>query len=479
MDVSANTSTGGSVSGLPRRRRKASKAGPGLCVVRAAALAVLLLSPSGCGPNVAQASRDLAKKITLAGTRPAPPPETGEPAPRRVYLDASLSMRGFAAFEEGTTFGTLVEGLGDDLPGCQLYKYGQRGRGPAPDGAALIQAARFGRELRRPQFYDLDYNPDDRLLTQLAEEESPAFSVLITDGVYSVPDGATSPPIVEAVNKWFDRGYAFGIFVFKSPFRGTIYAENRPVGVPNVSVGERPFYAFVLSPSERELNAFWQKLHQRMPQARAILFSDSSVVTKVDFSERTKGTYSFQRPPGAPYHWHMLDADAFGDGGRAAVDYVVSYIVAPDYPVSEFRFDLAATYYRWDGNRFVEVKGGPAAGFDHKFGEVTMQDASAAEPATRPGAEGQRTAKPKPNLKIVYPKDPEGAYGFYHLRLVGSPKSLRTDIRDLSTRDDTDPRNAGSTFRFYELVNAITEIHFGRLRAAKNSPALFVTIANR
>lgn len=469
MRASANTSKCRTLCGLTGRR---------LRLARGLALAALLLSCAGCTPKSAQASRDLARKIALSLPKPVTPAEPAAAAPRRIYLDASLSMKGFTGAGENTTFSALVEGLGDDLPGCQLYKYGQRGKRAPANGAVLIQAARFGRELRQSQFYDLDYNPDDRLLAQLAEEEQPAFSVLITDGVYSVPDGATSPPIVAAIDRWLDRGYALGIFVFKSPFRGTIYAENRPVSVPNVSVGERPFYAFVLSPDARALSSFGQKLKDRLPQTRAILFSDRSVEMKVDFLEQTKGTYSFLRPPGEAYRWHMLDSEVFGDGGRAAVDYVVKYRIAPDYPVSEFRCDLNVTYYRWDRQRFVESKEGPPAGFDHKFDEGEIQEMGAADAAARPAAERARAARPRPSLKIIYPKDSTGDYGFYYIKPVLSPRSLRPDIRDLSTRDDTDPANAGSTFRFYELLNAITEVHFNKRLAAATSPPLFVTIAN-
>lgn len=438
----------------------------------------MLMLSTGCGgPNAAEASREMAKKLT---PNPTPPIAILPDAPRRVYLDASLSMKGFTSVEEGnTTFGQLVEGLGDDLPGCQLYKYGQRGRQQVADGVSFIESARFGRELRQPKFYDLDYNPDDRLLTHLAEEEQPAFSVLITDGVYSVPDGTTSPLVVEAIKKWIDRGYALGIFIFKSPFRGTIYAENRPVSVRDISVRERPFYAFVLSPSMRELNGFGQKLQQRIPEVRAILFSDNSVEMNVDFLEQMKGTYSFKRPPGEAYHWHMLDADIFGADGRAAVDYIMSYKVAADYPVSDFRVDISAVYYRWDGKRFVKVKEGPPRGFDYKFDE-SKSLAAAAVPAvsTQAGTDRKRVAKPQPNLKIFYPKDSGSSHGFYQIKLLVSPKSLRPDIQELSTRDDSDPANAGNTYRFYELVNAITEIHFNKRLAMKISPPLFVTISN-
>src|SRR5215212_3386893 len=157
----------------PSRRRRLKRSGPLLLL-----LALVAMTPS-CDTKVAQASRDLAQKKVQSL-----PPRTVGPAPdvpvvaRRVYLDATLSMKGFASVSGETPFSALVEGIGDDVPGCQVYKYGQKGHKPEEDAAALTREVRFGRELRQPQFYDLDYNPDDRLFESLAEEDPPAFSVL-------------------------------------------------------------------------------------------------------------------------------------------------------------------------------------------------------------------------------------------------------------------------------------------------------------
>ena len=461
--------------GAPSTWRRFKRSGPLLLFLGLAAMTLSCVGDS----NVAQASRDLAKKNVQSLPPRATGPSPGVPVnAQRVYLDASLSMKGFANVPGDTPFSALVEGIGDDIPGCQVYKYGQMGHQPESDSAALIREIRFGRELRQPQFYDLDYNPDDRLFARIAEEDPPAFSVLITDGVYSVPLGATSPPVVEALQKWIDRGYAFGVFVFKSPFNGTIYAEHGPARLPDISVPERPFYAFVLSPNIGELRNLRDKLQRRIPGMLPIIFSEDAVDLRVNFQELTKGTYSFKRPPSEPYHWHMFSADLFESGSRATVGYTLSYQVAPEYPVAEFKADLMVDYYRWNGSQFVKVKEGPVQGFDYKFDGITMPVAQREGAGGQPGPGGKRPAAPPPNLTIFYPQDSGGRYGFYDIKFLVLPKSLRPEIQELSTRDDSDPANAGKTFRFYELLNAISEIHFKKRLAAKTSPPLFVTISN-
>jgi hypothetical protein len=62
--------------------------------------------------------------------------------------------------------------------------------------------------------------------------------------------------------------------------------------------------------------------------------------------------------------------------------------------------------------------------------------------------------------------------------LVPSIKSLRQSILDLSTRDDSVKENADKTYRFYEFINALSEVHFKTRLADKASPYLFFTLMN-
>jgi hypothetical protein len=428
---------------------------------------------SGCGKDVVQVSRGLASSLTPPPT-PAPPAVAGRSEIRRVYIDASESMEGFASASASTPYAKLIEGLGYDLDGAVVYKYGQEGRQEVRGVDQLVTKSQFGRDLISPGFYDRDFNPDALLITHLAGEEQLAFSVLITDGVYSVQGGNNSSQVVEAIGKWLDRGGAFGIFALKSPFRGNVYAERRPVTVPNVSVSARPFYAFVFSPTVKELRNLEEKLRARSLDMLSFVLADDVVHTIVDFDEATKGTYSFVKPRDEPYHWHMLSADIFAEHNPAAVGYHVSYLTTPDYPASNYRVDLSADYYRWnrDTESFEKVNEGPPGGFNFK-----LEDG-------RPPAGGEGTAgaaeagdSRAPNLTVFYPRD-GGDYGFYHLHVLLSPKDYRPEIRALSTYDDDDPTQAHKTFRFYDLITSLTQLHFSKRVAPKVSPPLFATIAN-
>ena len=423
--------------------------------------------------RVAQGSRSLAAKLSSVPDR-SPDPTRSDIDEQRVYLDASISMKGFVNEKKHSPFDDLIEGIGDDLPGCKLYKYGQRGSEAPKSSAELIELTTFGLELHRPGFYSLSYNPDDRLIGELAKEDRSVLSVLISDGVYSEPKGSTTPPVVEAITSWINRGRVFGILVFKSSFNGPFYSERLRTILPTLSVSSRPFYAFVFSPTERGFRELEGKLRRRFPTIQSILFSDESVSCSVDLDEHIKGIYSFAKPPSVPYYWQMFDVGLFAQKTPAEVGYHLRYILSPEYPATEFKADVTPEFYRWDKGDFKKVEGAPS-GFSI---DVNPKKTNTGEKAPEEAAKQNKEASPLPDFVVYYPKDSSSDYGFYRLRVNSSPKSLRQDIQDLSTRDDGVRENANKTFRIFELITALTDVHFKTRLAQRTSPEIFATVAN-
>lgn len=435
----------------------------------------LALVAGACSRKVPQASRALAAQITngLLAQPPVGDP-SASPKSHRVYLDASISMKGFVNPAKHSRFDDFVDAIGDAMPGCQLFKYGKRDSREPGGSADVTQHVEFGLELHKPDFYDLSFNPDDRLVEHLAGEDELALSVLITDGVYSEPQGATSPPVVDAIQKWFDRGGVLGVLVLRSSFEGQFYSERGRTMLPKLSAHERPFYAFVFSPSERAFRDVQDKLKRQFPDIQTFLFSEDAVACVPDLNERVKGTYSYSKPPDTPFYWHMFDASLFSRSNPAPVGYRIRCAIAPEYPASELKFDLAAEYYRWDANGFKRIDNTPP-GFRYELDT----DKSVAAGAGNGNAQAPSTPDgARPDFTVYFPKDAGGDYGFYHLKLSTSPAAVRQEIFDLSTRDDRLPQNAGKTFRLLEFVSALTEAHFKSRLAAKASPSIFVTVTN-
>jgi hypothetical protein len=439
-------------------------------------ISIILLCGVSCTNKVSQASRDLAANITRAQSTQ---PETRSPdtaiEEKRVYLDASISMKGFVNPAQHSQFDDFIDAIGDALPGCQIYKYGQKGStNLTQNNSNLTERTNFGLELHRPDFYSLAYNPDDRLVEQLVAEDHPVLSVLVTDGVYSEPQGSTAPPVVDAMQKWMSSGRVLGILFLKSAFEGPFYSERGRTILQKTTIKARPFYAFVFSPTVKAFRELQEKLIKRFPDMRTLLFSDEAVSCSPKLNEHLKGTYSFKMPPETAFHWQMFDSGLFSQGNPAPVGYNIKCTISPDYPASELKFDLIAEYYRWDGRQFKKVESGPPQGFKYDLNtNEEKQDANNQQQGPK-----RASNAPPPDVIVYFPKDSGGDYGFYYLKLIASPKSLHPEIQEASTRDDRLSQNSEKTFRFFELIDSLTNVHFKTRLASKTSVAAFITIDN-
>lgn len=445
-----------------------------LKLLRSAALAALLLSTSACERacsrtenRVAQASQSLAEKITREeGATPAPPRAGAEAEESRVYLDASISMSGFVGAGNRTRFDEVLDSIGDHMPGCQLFKFGQAGETPPKDPAQLMTPARFVSELHSPTFYNLTYNPDDRLVELLAAEPRPARSVLITDGVYSQAEGGTTPPVVNAMQKWMQRGMSLGVFVFRSRFSGRFYSEVQRGMLPKpVTVESRPFYAFVFSPTVQGIKELQERLEPRFREMRAFILSPEALDAAIDW-QRPKELSLSAKPPAKPFYWQMFNERLFAQREPPPLTYTLKPALAQTYPAAAFRTDTVTEYYRWARTDFKK-EDAPPPGF-----ALTV-----APQAAGGGAEG---AAPSGDVQFTLKLSPDrvGDFGFYHVRLNLGVSSLRPDILALSTRDDRNPADADKTYRFYEFMYALTNMHFKTQLAGKSSKSLFVTVRN-
>src|ERR1700755_464247 len=183
-------------------------------------------------------------------------------------------MKGYVAAQD-SSFVKVVEALGYAMPGCRLFKYGLAGgqkHDAAPGQAAFAREIRFSQDLRETSFYDLGFNEDDVLIRHLAQEDPPALSVLLTDGVYSARNTELQSEVVKAIGEWMNRGRLFCILIFASPFDGRLYSENKRGWTEPLKVNARPFYAFVFSSTEKEFRDLRDQLAGEVEIAGALAF---------------------------------------------------------------------------------------------------------------------------------------------------------------------------------------------------------------
>lgn len=431
-------------------------------------------------PN-GNANRGRADAADGASARPAEPtPEAAAPAQARVYIDASQSMRGFAAAADNS-FVAVVEALGYAMPGCRLYKYGVSGArgGAAAEQLAFTREIRFSQELRSPAFYDLDFNEDDVLIKQLAQEDPPARSVLLTDGVYSARNTELQSEVVKAIEQWLAKGRFFGILIFRSAFDGRLYSENNRAWTEPVRVSGRPFYAFVFSPTEKGFRELKEQLGGEVKIEGTLTFPREAVSCAVA-PETTAELENKDIPPASPFFLHMHGAGIFGGNDKAELRFDLRCVPSPDYPAAAFKPEPALDSYTWRQDSFRKNDAPPL--FDYEYAE---QAAAAATPDATPGAAGAATPTPtpaarrRPNLKLTLNRDGGASYSLYHLKFDLSGRVLKPTIRDLSTQDDGLIGDAGKTYRFYEFISSLTTMHLSGGRAIAETPPVFIAIANK
>ncbi|HKU76919.1 MAG TPA: hypothetical protein VJR02_23615 [Pyrinomonadaceae bacterium] len=378
----------------------------------------------------------------------------------KVYLDASLSMAGYVTGQPDnqTKFDNFIDRLGDYLPGCRIFKFGQG------ESQELLSPANFDRSIHAPGFYSLTYNPNDALIRQINSDEEVAFSVIVTDGVQSDDPGQGNPPVVEAIVEWLKKGGAFGIFVLRSGFKGPFYSEHvrdwirNENGSSQFDIASRPFYAFVLSPTQHEFDELRVKILRDFPDTSVIVTGQNSVTC--DIKDATNGPKPYGK--GAP-QWRWFK-DPFGRNPTAKWDHSVQCKLDPEYPAGRLSLTAQATTYPWNGNDFGSSEAPAAIGSKFLYEELEDEASLAAQSFL---------------LKLTLVPDARSKITFYRIRSDASLSDLRNEIRSLNTEDDSDPRDVEKTYRLSSLLIALTEAHLKAFVREQSLPRLYLTVENK
>jgi hypothetical protein len=430
--------------------------------VLGAVLLVTLLATGGCTSRVSEKSRALAQsfeQISVHDGRTPPAVSTGN-SRARVYLDASLSMSGYVTGQPDnqTQFDNFVDKLGDYLPGCRIYKFGEG------KNQELLSPANFDRSVHTPAFYSLNYNPNDALIRQINTEEELALSIIVTDGVQSDSPGQGNPPVVEAIVEWLKKGGVFGVFVLRSNFKGPFYSEHARAWIKNekgsstFDITARPFYAFVLSPTQPEFDELRSKILRDFPDTGVVLIGDSSVAC--DVTEAANGPKPYGR--GAP-QWRWFK-NPFGRNSAVQLDHNVKCKLNQEYTASRLSLTALVTTCLWNGADFNRTETTAAGGSEFVYKSLDTTESSATQDFL---------------LKLTLAPDRRSNITFYRIRSRANISDLRSDIRDLNTEDDSDPRNVEKTYRLSSLIISLTEAHLKEFIREQSLPRLYLTVENK
>lgn len=446
---------------------------------------------------------------------------------KRVYLDASKSMKGFAG--HGGNFDRLLGELGYLMGDPKVYKFGSRTRNSSLRYADLIQPTHLGQEQRSPQYYDLMHNPDDVLFSELSQRAKETLSVYISDGVYSAADAKAGSRVITPLRQWFGNGRVLGIFAMQSAFKGSFYSEKscsetqgQRCWLEDVNVSNRPFYVFVFSPDEDSFRKLQNDLKAKFKDFTTIAFLDHSISSEgLELPENDSIYDSGKQEDG--YYWQMFTSKLFDSEGPSTLRFNLRYVVDKEYPLNKLGCSVSAKYYAWnDSNRSfaaselpstfrttpiaslqqgrafsTTARVAPNQAEVNSLAMALLGQKSSGEPPRSPNSSSKRNApEPKsPNatgsqervspeggrstgFQLEIPRDTKTNYSLYYIPITVAVEELTPGVQKLSTDDDSLPKNANLTYRFAEMIKALLTVHVESQLANQLAPPLFLTISN-
>lgn len=416
--------------------------------------------------KVANRSIELADRLTPQAQNS----EEGLAARRqRVYVDSSLSMQGFIGESGGrSVFDEFLDAMPDVMPGCEVFRYGESAS-PAPATLKIDQITtkvQFDHQLHDRSLYTRKFNPDDVLINGLVEDQEPALSIVITDGVESDSQGQVNTAVVNSIRSWMNGGRIFAILVMKSRFSGKFYSERqRRILNEKAEIQARPFYALVFSSSMRDFEDLQDKLRRRFPELKSLLFSDDAITCQAEIPVDSVAGYAQESPPDKPYYWQMLTAQDLPSDAENQITYHFSYNIKSTYPAGLLGIRTQSKLYRWNPSEQFDAEG------------TVSQTQPAVESAnvdlTGNGKTQVFNLRPHPVFQQAALDD----YRFYSIEQSVYIKEIDRDIVELSTPDDSEASTGGRTYRFQELIYALMDVHLKDRLLSRMSPRLYITVA--
>ena len=399
-----------------------------------ALLVTILLSCDRGSDQARQATSALARQWSSK----APPGSRVVEAPTNagtpiLVLDASRSMAGFAGCSAAPTeFNTLIDHLSADLGVDSVTRFGEvvAGAGHAFDTLPLTHAVHC------PAFFDRLQNPDSAVFDRAAADSTHVY-LYITDGVQSDARGPNPGPSVGLLKSRLARGEALAIIALRSRFAGPLWSEQRQRMLGSVRSERRPFYVFVLAPSDAGIDALLRSVSSAtLSNAKIMRFGPGTVQCRVALGQSANAYDSNQDPP-----WAFLHSADLGNASDL-LDYDCR--ISEEFPLGSVTPVASAEYRRWLGREFGQPSA-PPTGFGFTPGPVKVQ--------------GEHVVVP---MKASLPTDPQTRFGFYGVRVDPTPGALKPWVADLSTDTDASPDDIDKTYRLSWLIEQLARVRLAR-----------------
>jgi hypothetical protein len=258
----------------------------------------------------------------------APPAQAGPSSrlPVDIYLDATLSMKGFSR-PQTTNFSSLLDGIEAAVQNAakssdlRFFKYG---RSVARIERATFVAARHSQEL----WEDKGFRSETDFAQAVDSTDPGRVSIFITDLFYS---NADANKVVSAIQeRCFKKGIEMGIMGLKSDYDGYVADVQPPVKV----VGDRPLYLLVFGSKANISLIFSAFKNQPYVQAdQALLLTRYPVKSFTVSAAKAKDSKAINVSSARSKFADLGNVFAFSwkpeKGDHATVDYTIGYVLEP------------------------------------------------------------------------------------------------------------------------------------------------------
>lgn len=349
----------------------------------------------------------------------------------RLFVDASRSMIGFAGCNAAPThYNTTLDRLTSDLSILSVVRFGELGRGTGD----VFETLPLTRSVHCPAFYNRLQNPDYALYRAAQGDSSGSTYMYVTDGVQSDWVGSNPGPSLGLLKEWVGSGRGLAILAFRSAFSGPVWSEQRQQMLTTATVSNRPFYVFLLAPSDREIDAVLRRLSSAtLADAETLRFRADAVRCSARAGEHLS-KYSFATSP----PWALI---THADLQESADILEFDCRIDKQYPLWAVVPRVAARYRQWLESTFKEPKDSPVA--------TSIRGDSIVRTA-----EGSRVT-----LRGSLPFDNSARFGLYEFRFDSDPGELRAIVDSLSTDSDAQPDSYSQTYRFSWLIEQLARSH--------------------
>ena len=428
-------------------------------------LCLVVLSPvlfAGCGG--AHASAPSASAI--AGTFQAQAARNDERATQQldIYVDGSLSMRGFAAAQDSNYSRIAREVVSSATTASfdvNIYKF--------TSTISKVTNLPLG-QLQSPDFY----NGSDTPLASLLNHLAPDHSVIVLTDLVQSDKGTDNLDLVRAFTALGARKLEIRLLGYRSSFRGEYYPENLPKrrhfpvelsqAIPNSG---RPFYMLVIAPNPAAMKRLDEYILRRNPATRVFDATAPSIWIDAVYlysDNPKKPEWSLYSPPqfkqtAIP---HFESSYRFRNTGRsngAEVMLPLEFVVKAGHLLqSPAHIEFESTKSTWKGGKGSE----PISWNLSATGEFYSNASAKREGTVLPGDPAENASE-KMRLQFQVPRPERQSWDVYSIRMKAGQANLKVPewVKDWNTEDDNLLQNANRTFQLKlvveAMINAVSE----------------------